>query len=459
MGLFTRSNKDGGILNVIRCDEPSYLVWKWTPNGVPTGRENSIRWGSTLRVKEGEVAVFVYKQADGKQMDYFEGPIDTTLKTMNFPVLSSIIGAAYGGDTPFQAEIYFINLAGNVRLPFFINTFDLFDPTPGLQNFAVPCTVQGQMLINITNYKDFIRLHRMINFELDELLDEMRSVLISKIKEIITNMPQNAGIPVIQIERSIGIVNDFVSQKLTPIVQDDFGVNLKRIDISDITIDKESTGYANLFKVTAQQAAEVIQAQTEDTKERMRLGREIDFKRQKLGAETDYFAAHQLNRQADVAEIAAESLGKLGGSMDGGGGSGGSGGGFNPAGMMAGMMLGTAVGSNVAGTLNNTMRSMQMGAMQGGPMQGNSMQVNNMQNMGGMGTPPPPPPPIPQLNLFVAVNGQQTGPFAMEAVQQMVYSRQLTPETLVWKQGMAGWAPASSVPELVPLFSNLPPQL
>ena len=41
-----------------------------------------------------------------------------------------------------------------------------------------------------------------------------------------------------------------------------------------------------------------IQAQTEDTKERMRLGREIDFKRQKLGAETDYFAAHQLNRQA-----------------------------------------------------------------------------------------------------------------------------------------------------------------
>jgi hypothetical protein len=269
-------------------------------------------------------------------------------------------------------------------------------------------------------------------------------------------MPTNANIPVIQIERSIDIVNDLLSQRLKPIVEDDFGVNLKRIDISDITIDKESTGYANLFKVTAQQVAEVTQARTEDTVERMRLGRDIDFKRQNLGAETDYFAAHQLNRQADVAEIAAESLGKLGGSMDGGGGSGG---GFNPAGMMAGMMLGTAVGSNVAGTLNNTMRSMQMGAMQGGPMQGNSMQPNNMQNMGGMATPPPPPPPIPQLNLFVAVNGQQTGPFAMEAVQQMVYSRQLTPETLVWKQGMAGWAPASSVAELIPLFSNLPPQL
>jgi hypothetical protein len=113
----------------------------------------------------------------------------------------------------------------------------------------------------------------MVNFELEDLLTEMRSVLISKIKAIITNMPSNANIPVIQIERSIEIVNDVLSQKLKPIVEDDFGLNLKRIDISDITIDKESTGYANLFKVTAQQAAEVIQAQTEDTKERMRLGR------------------------------------------------------------------------------------------------------------------------------------------------------------------------------------------
>lgn len=66
MGLFGKSNKDGGILNVIRCDETDYLVWKWRPNGVSTGRENSIRWGSSLRVKEGEVAVFVYSQSDGK---------------------------------------------------------------------------------------------------------------------------------------------------------------------------------------------------------------------------------------------------------------------------------------------------------------------------------------------------------------------------------------------------------
>ena len=455
MGLFGKSNKDGGILNVIRCDETDYLVWKWRPNGVSTGRENSIRWGSSLRVKEGEVAVFVYSQSDGKQMDFFEGPLDTTLKTANFPVLSSIIGSAFGGDTPFQAEIYFINISGNIKIPFFVNTFDLFDPR--FPDFAVPTTVQGQMLINVSKYKEFTRLHRMIDFELEELYGELRATLYRHIKSVITSASFQANIPVIQIERCIDIVNDAISNKLKPIIEDDFGVNLKRIDISDITIDKESQGYINLFEVTARQVAEVTQARTEDTVERMRMGRDIDFKRQNLSAETDYFAAHQLNRQADVAEIAAESLGQLGGSMDGGGG-----GGFNPAGMMAGMMLGTAVGQNVAGTLNNTMQSMQMGGtMQGGMMQGGAMAGNPMQ--GQAATPPPMPgavpPPLPQLNLFVAVNGQQAGPFDMTVIQQMVYARTLTPDTLVWKQGMAAWAPASTVAELVSLFSNLPPQL
>ena len=47
MGLFGNKNKDGGMLNVIRCDEPEYLIWKWRPAGQNVGdskRENSIRW-------------------------------------------------------------------------------------------------------------------------------------------------------------------------------------------------------------------------------------------------------------------------------------------------------------------------------------------------------------------------------------------------------------------------------
>ncbi len=68
------------------------------------------------------------------------------------------------------------------------------------------------------------------------------------------------------------------------------------------------------------------------------------------------------------------------------------------------------------------------------------------------------PPPIPGAVAFhVAVNGQQTGPFDLAALQQQAASGNLTRTSLVWKAGMAQWAKAGEVPELAPLFANVPP--
>jgi hypothetical protein len=74
MALFGKKN-EGGLLDVIRCDEETCLIWKWRPAGADVNeskKENAIRWGSSLRVKNGEVAVFVYKQKDGAMQDFIE---------------------------------------------------------------------------------------------------------------------------------------------------------------------------------------------------------------------------------------------------------------------------------------------------------------------------------------------------------------------------------------------------
>lgn len=157
MGLFglgTSKGKSGGLMNVIRCDEPEYLVWKWRPEGQganSTSRENSIRYGSSLRVKDGEVAVFVYKQKDGAMQDFIVGPYDDTIKTANFPILSGIVGLAFGGDSPFQAEVYFINLQGNNQVKFAIPYFDVTDPR--LPDFPVPVAVRGAITFALEDYK------------------------------------------------------------------------------------------------------------------------------------------------------------------------------------------------------------------------------------------------------------------------------------------------------------------
>jgi hypothetical protein len=71
-----------------------------------------------------------------------------------------------------------------------------------------------------------------------------------------------------------------------------------------------------------------------------------------------------------------------------------------------------------------------------------------------------PPPPLPGAKpYFVALNGQQAGPFAMEELQRQAQSGQLNRATLVWAQGMANWTQAGEVAELNALFAHLPPPL
>ena len=437
MGFFSRG-KSGGIMNVIRCDEQEYLIWKWRPEGQSansTSRENSIRWGSSLRVKDGEVAVFVYKQKDGSNQDFIEGPFDDTIKTANFPVLSSIIGLAYGGDTPFQAEVYFINLQGNNQMRFAVPYFDVFDPR--LPDHGVPMAVRGTITFNITDYRGFIKLNRLINFELDDFLRQIKSAVTKYVKGVVMNIPQEMGIPVVQMERQILQINDRIQGYLKPRIEGDFGVNLKALDIAAMEIDKESPYYEELRQLTAGNTARTMNAQTdvniqnlkdtqkinaENMAETLRIQREEMQRAQKLQTETNFIGAHALNQQTDVLKTGAQSLGQMGG-MD----IGGSGGGMNPAGMMTGMMMGGAMGQQMAGMMQNMGQQMQ----------------------GAMNT----PPPMPNIQYHVSVNGAQAGPFNMQQLQQMAQSGQLTPQTYVWKQGMANWEFAGNVPELATLFA------
>lgn len=70
------------------------------------------------------------------------------------------------------------------------------------------------------------------------------------------------------------------------------------------------------------------------------------------------------------------------------------------------------------------------------------------------------PPPLPSaVTYHAAIDGTAAGPFDMTALAAHVRSGKLTRGTLVWKNGMAAWAAADTVPELQPLFASVPPPL
>jgi len=418
MSLFNIfSGTEGGFMDVIRCDEQDYLVHKWSPDGRidNVGKENAIRFGSRLRVKPGESAVFFYKQGD-EMVDIVEGPHDKTIDTDNFPILSSIVGAAFGGQSPFMAEIYFFNCQKNLQIKFGIPYFDVFDNR--FPDLGVPCAVRGTLTFNITDIRNFMKLYRLINVELGQLEEQMKDFFTRKIKAKILNIPADTGLPVMQLERRLDEINEYVQEKLRVEMEADFGINLKRLDIGAIELDKENSHYLQLKGATADQQTRFIDAKTGIEITNLGEMARIQRKDAEMGVEGKNFAVHQLNLQADILKTTANNLGEMSNVNLGDGG------GFSPLGIMTGMAVGRVMGN-------------QMGGM--------------------MGSLTSTPPPAPVTSYHIALNGQQSGPYTIEELKEFACSGQFTKQHYIWKQGMAAWEPAETAPSMSEIFAQVPP--
>ena len=233
-------------------------------------------------------------------------------------------------------------------------------------------------------------------------------------KNYVVNCPVNNNIPLLQLERSVLEISEALQANLAPEFEEDFGINLKRVDLSAIEIDKESENYAEFVRLTKEQQARRAEIETEQY-ERV----------SKLSAESQFIQAHAINQQTEVLRTAAESMGQMGGMNFGGGD-------LNPAGMMMGMAVGGAMGQQMTGIMSGV----------------------------GQMSQPSQVPPLPQsVNYMVAINGQQYGPYNFQQMQQMAQSGQINAQVLVWTQGMPQWVMAGSVPELAKLFAATPPPL
>jgi membrane protease subunit (stomatin/prohibitin family) len=112
-----------------------------------------------------------------------------------------------------------------------------------------------------------------------------------------------------------------------------------------------------------------------------------------------------------------------------------------------------AAAQNPGGGAMGDMMSAGMGVALGSQMAG---------QFAGQGTAnqaaPQGPPPLPGAVTFHIDNGgQPAGPYTVAQLQGAVAAGQLTAGTLVWSQGMPGWAQAATVPALAGLFATPPP--
>ena len=311
MGLFSK-NKNG-LMDAIRCDEQDYLIWKWHPNnGDPNDpRANAIRWGSSLNVRDGSVAVFVYRQEDGTMQDYIEGPYNGLIETKNLPVLAKIIGKAYNGATPFQAEIYFINLAGQIQLKFGVPYFDIFDPE--FPDYGVPVSVRGSINFTIDDYIAFIKKFSLVSFNLEDFKSRIQSSLINTVKKVVLNAPEDLGLRVVQIERHIDIISEAIEEEIEDDFDKEYAVYVTAVNVEHIEINKESAGYKKLYSMTQNAGVTFLNAvgHLKTAKSSRKTGRKNILKTDK---ENNAHSAQKEDKDS-IGDLMAGLLGKaLGGN-------------------------------------------------------------------------------------------------------------------------------------------------
>ena len=267
---------------------------------------------------------------------------------------------------------------------------DVYDPRFGF------CSdyVRGTLSFKIIDYREFIKLHRLSDFSLDEFQKQIKDA-DPPVKDIRCQCSCNTRY-LIQIEIKTSQITDEIEYVVSERLKDTFGVTVSGADIGAIEIDKSSDGYKQLMAVTKNLTAATLQAQAEaniknihdkqrieveNYEETLRVQREEGQYAQHKQTQTSHFAAYQTEAQTQVGMAGANALGQMGANGAGGVDLGGSDAGFNPAAMMASMAVGGAIGQNIAGTMSNMMSG---------------------------GTQPIPgtvPPPIPTVSYHVAVDG------------------------------------------------------
>lgn len=303
------------IIDVLKYDGPNnILVWKWRSKS-NTSREEELRLGTQLVVNQSQEACFV---KGGQLLDVF-GPGTHTLSSKNLPILSGLIGLAFGGDSPFKAEVYFINKAVSMDAKFGLMPFNMIEP-----NFKVPIpiTSRGSFALTVSDSKSF--LSKLVGTVAD--LDTMtiskyfRGVITEATKNAITKIAKEQVLSPLELESIVFEVATAVKGLISNTILE-YGLELKLFNIEAIPIIDDDPRVKKIVE-------EYQRLMTEDTAERMRLKRRADN-----------LDVYRIERSFDTSEKVAENMG---------GGIGGDG----------GNIVGTMIGLGMANPLANTMGAM-----------------------------------------------------------------------------------------------------
>src|SRR3954462_13514423 len=216
----------GELIEILEFNDDSRNTISWRfPDS-----DREIKRGAQLIVRESQTAQFVYL---GQFGDTF-GPGKHTLVTDNIPILSTFKGWKYGFDSPFKADVYFIN----TRL-FTGNKWGTSNPVMLRdQDFGIiRLRAFGTYDFRVTEPRLFLKevAGTDQHFRLDEFADTMRSRIVS----VFTDALASAQIPALDMAARYTEVGEALLPLINPAMQSKYGMELTSFVLENVSVPPE----------------------------------------------------------------------------------------------------------------------------------------------------------------------------------------------------------------------------
>ncbi len=221
-----------GLFSKIKGEFIDIIEWLDSTNNTIVHRferhNNEIKIGAKMTVRESQIAVFIN---EGTIADVFP-PGMYTLKTENLPVLSTLKGWKYGFNSPFKAEVYFVNTKKFTDLKWGTpNPIMLRDPEFG----PIRIRAFGAYEFRISDATAFIKgvAGTDGDFTTDEITNQLRNIIITRFTDAIGE----AKIPILDMAANYDEVSELVGKKLIPEYAE-YGVDMTKFLVSNISLPK-----------------------------------------------------------------------------------------------------------------------------------------------------------------------------------------------------------------------------
>ena len=192
--------------------------------------DKAIKNGAQLIVRESQQAQFVYV---GEFGDTF-GPGRHTLTTENIPILTKLKSWKYGFNSPFKADVYFVNtrlFTGNkwgTANPVMMRDTDLG---------VVRVRAFGTYDFRVVDTKRFLKevAGSDHNFRLDEFAETMRSRIVSVFSDAVAS----AHVPVFDVASRYAELGEALLPLINPVVNAKYGLEIATFVIENVSVPPE----------------------------------------------------------------------------------------------------------------------------------------------------------------------------------------------------------------------------